>query len=138
MNVRKQRQHQCGLTNIDFRTKGDHAATDRYNPTLKFAEVGTMSKANFKNLINEANPTDQWKTKGGWMPVKKHDPRSETTAEFYASVGKKPKAPVLVSNLKGNELEAEKWTDKVFTGDNPKTTALLSNEARQRDATINP
>lgn len=138
MNVRKQRQHQCGLTNIDFRTKGDNAATDRYNPTLKYAEVGTMSKANFKNLINESNTTDQWKTKGGWMPVKARDPRCETTAEFYQSVGKKPKAPVLVANMKGKELEPEKWTDKVFTGDNPKTTALLSHEARQRDATINP
>ena len=48
MNVRKQRQHQCGLSNIDFRTKGDAGAVDRYNPTLKFADTGTMSKHGFK------------------------------------------------------------------------------------------
>ena len=48
MNVRKQRQHQCGLSNIDFRTKGDQLAQDRYNPNMKFADVGTMSKHGFK------------------------------------------------------------------------------------------
>ena len=48
MNVRKQRTHQCGLTNIDFRTKGDQAAVDRYNPNLKFADTGTMNKHGFK------------------------------------------------------------------------------------------
>ena len=48
MNVRKQRTHQCGLSNIDFRTKGDGAAQDRFNPTMKFADVGTMGKAAFK------------------------------------------------------------------------------------------
>lgn len=48
MNVRKQRTHQCGLSNIDFRTKGDQIAQDRYNPSMKFADVGTMSKHGFK------------------------------------------------------------------------------------------
>ena len=50
MNVRKQRQHQCGLSNVDFRTKGDLNAIDKYNPTLKFADTGTMSKHGFKQV----------------------------------------------------------------------------------------
>jgi hypothetical protein len=48
MNVRKQRTHQCGLTNVDFRTKGDYTSVDRFNPTLKYADVGTMNKSLFK------------------------------------------------------------------------------------------
>ena len=48
MHVRKNRTHQCGLTNVDFRTKGDTQSVDRYNPNLKYTDLGTMSKTNFK------------------------------------------------------------------------------------------
>lgn len=48
MNVRKQRTHQCGLTNIDFRTKGDVNAVDKFTPSLKYTDMGTMTKTNFK------------------------------------------------------------------------------------------
>ena len=45
MNVRKQLTHHCGLANIDFRTKGDAENNERYNPSLKFADLGTMTKS---------------------------------------------------------------------------------------------
>ena len=32
----------CGLTNVDFRTKGDSASVDRYNPSLKYTDMGTV------------------------------------------------------------------------------------------------
>ncbi len=67
MHARKQRTHQCGLTNIDFRTKGDQVAQDRYNPTMKFADVGTMSKHGFKQT--------------GGLSIS--DPKDETALEFY-------------------------------------------------------
>lgn len=82
MNVRKQRQHQCGLSNIDFRTKGDQLAQDRYNPNMKFADVGTMSKHGFKSGMQIT------------------DPKDDTAMQFYNAQGKKPKAPVLVANKK--------------------------------------
>lgn len=63
MNVRKQRTHQCGLTNVDFRTKGDIQSVDRYNPSLKFTDMGTMSKTNFKQSIPaDADLSERWKT----------------------------------------------------------------------------
>jgi hypothetical protein len=34
-------------------------------------------------------------------------------------------------------LEDLKWTDKVFTGDNPKLTAFLSGQARDRENMFN-
>ena len=30
MNIRRDRTHHCGLTNLDFRTKGDFESLDRY------------------------------------------------------------------------------------------------------------
>ena len=122
MNVRKQRQHQCGLSNIDFRTKGDISAQDRFNPTMKFADVGTMSKYGFKQT-------------GG---ISVNDPKDDTALQFYNAQGKKPKAPVLVANKKTQQLEEAKWTDKIFTGDNPTTTAKMAHEAGQRDVVANP
>ena len=58
--------------------------------------------------------------------------------QFYNAQGKKPKAPVLVANRKVTELEKEEWTDKVFTGDNPSTTAVAAQEAGRRDELANP
>ena len=122
MHARRQRTHQCGLTNIDFRTKGDQAAQDRYNPTMKFADVGTMSKHGFKQT--------------GGLSIS--DPKDETALEFYNAYGKKQKAPVLVANIKSQQLEEPKWTDKIFTGDNPRTTAKMAYDAGKRDIAANP
>ena len=78
MHVRKQRTHHCGLTNIDFRTKGDYGSVDKFNPSLKFADVGTMTKSNFKPRIpSEANLKDKWQTTGGWLLQKNSNPKEE-------------------------------------------------------------
>ncbi len=68
MNVRKQRTHQCGLTNIDHRTKGDFASVDRYAPSLAYADVGSMTKSHFKPRQSSEVPfTEKWRTNGGWL-----------------------------------------------------------------------
>lgn len=43
-----------------------------------------------------------------------------------------------MANKKTQNLEEAKWTDKVFTGDNPNTTAKLATEANKRDVLANP
>ena len=96
-------------------------AQDRYNPTMKFADVGTMSKHGFKM--------------SGSVSV---DPKEETAQHFYNAQGKKAKAPVLVANRKTQHLEEPKWTDKIFTGDNPNTTAKMAHEVEKRDIAANP
>lgn len=45
---------------------------------------------------------------------------------------------MLVANTKTQNLEDAKWTDKVFTGDNPRTTAKMAFEASKRDIVANP
>jgi hypothetical protein len=84
MNVRKPRAHQCGLTNVDFRTKGDQPASDRYNPSLKYTDMGTMSKSNFKQAIPaDADKKEKWKTEGGWLPLKQADAITDDAVAFY-------------------------------------------------------
>ena len=55
MNIRKERTHQCGLTNVDFRTKGDVLSLDRYQPNLRNADFGTMGKSQYKRMTSTAN-----------------------------------------------------------------------------------
>lgn len=86
MNVRKQRTHQCGLTNVDYRTKGDQETNEAYHPTLKFADFGTMTKSNLKGTgVNTSmtTPADTLKNNGGWQFAKRPDPKSDTAAQYY-------------------------------------------------------
>ena len=90
---------------------------------MKFADVGTMSKHGFKMQTGELTISD---------------PKEDTALQFYNAQGKKPKAPVLVANRKTQQLEEPKWTDKIFTGDNPTTTAKMAAEAGKREIEVNP
>lgn len=69
--------------------------------------------------------------------MKNPDPKSDYTMEFYKTKGKKFKEPVVIGKRKEKELEDDKFTDKIFTGDNPKLTALLSGEVREREIMFN-
>jgi hypothetical protein len=144
MNIRKERLHQCGLTNLDFRTKNDIDNVDRYHPTLKYADFGTMGKSQYKRLHSVADPKEQVKITSGWKtmsnitttPAPLFNPaKYDTTADFYQSKGKKFKMPAQIGKRKDTELEQPYWTDKVFTGDNPKATAKLAGEVRERNDT---
>lgn len=78
------------MTNIDYRTKGDASSVDRYNPSLKFADVGTMTKSHFKQRIpSEATIKQKWQTSGGWLIQQNPDPRLEGSLTMYEEKGKK-------------------------------------------------
>ena len=99
MNIRRDRTHQCGLTNLDFRTKGEIESVDRYNPTLKYADFGTMGKSQY-NRMPSANPEltfkDRLKMSAGFLTTTakvNHNPKIETTTDFYKQRNKKIKGP---------------------------------------------
>lgn len=53
MIARKQRTHSCGLSNIDYRTRGDSDNADRVTPTLKYTDFGTMNRIGFKHPLSK-------------------------------------------------------------------------------------
>ena len=102
MNIRRERLHQCGLTNLDYRTKGDLENIDRYHPTLKFADFGTMGKTQFKRLHSVADPKESMKLTSGFKtaanitttPNAMFNPaKYDTTKDYYETKGKKYKLP---------------------------------------------
>jgi hypothetical protein len=57
---------------------------DRYNPSLKYTDMGTMSKTKFKPALPaETDAKEQWKTQGGWLPMKTADAITDDAAAFY-------------------------------------------------------
>ena len=47
MNIRRERMHQCGLTNLDARSKGEMSKSMN-----KSVDFGTMGRTQFKNGIS--------------------------------------------------------------------------------------
>ena len=71
-------------------------------------------------------------------PAAQYNPaKYDTTKDFYASKGKKYKLPAQIGKRKETELEDLKWTDRVFTGDNPAATAYLSSQVNLRNLSYN-
>lgn len=145
MKIRRERLHQCGLTNLDYKTMGDQDNIDRYHPTLKYADFGTMGKSQYKRLNSVTDPKEHLKVTSGWKtmsnitttPAALYNPaKYETTAEFYQTKGKKAKQPAQIGKRRDTELEKPYWNDNVFTGDNPVTNALLSEGVRDRNSTF--
>ena len=135
MKIRRERAHDCGLTNLDFRTKGQLDKVDHFEPSLKFSDFGTMSKSVYKRMPSAATFKEQVAISGGWLNSKNQNAnhkstRYETSGEFYASKGKKAKAPVLMARPREAQLEDIKWNDKAFTGDSAKNAAQLTFFAR--------
>ena len=86
--------------------------------------MGTMTKQNFKQRVpSDAGLKEKWKTQGGWLSMKKPDPRVEDAVTYYEDNNKTLKNTVNLSH-KHAELEREAWTDKVFNGDNAKINSL--------------
>ena len=100
-----------------------------------------MGRSQFKRMTSATAPDfkERLKLQAGWKTMGKFnaDPKTESTQDFYKSRGKKLKGPVQIGLKKETELEEQKWTDKVFTGDNPKLTAFLTGQARERESIFN-
>ena len=54
MSLKRPRIHQCGFTNIDFRTKGDFESLKLYEPWQIPKEFGTMGKSLYYPSYTEA------------------------------------------------------------------------------------
>jgi len=111
MNIRKDRMHQSGLTNLDFKAKGDLNRADHFNPSMKFSDFGTMSRTQYKRVPSATTFKEQVALSGGWINSKyKNDyyknKRFETAAQKYSENHKKIKAPVLIATKRATELEA--------------------------------
>jgi len=68
---------------LDFRTKGELESADRYQPSLKYADFGTMGRSQFKRMTSATAPDfkERLKLQAGWKTMGKFnaDPKTEST-----------------------------------------------------------
>ena len=139
MKIRRERTHQSGLTNIDFRTKGELNKADHYNPSLKYADFGTMKRSQYKRNPSAGTFKEQVAQSAGWLHSKYRvgdvfkNARYETASNFYMANSKKTKVPERMANTREAQLENTRWSDKLFTGDSVKAVGIKAHAARQRD-----
>ena len=93
-----------------------------------------MGKSQYKREPSAASFHEKLAINSGFKTMSKMNPKSGTTTDFYKTRDKKFKQPVQIGKRKENELQDEIFTDKVFTGDNPKLTAYLTGQARDRES----
>lgn len=101
-----------------------------YKPDLKYADFGTMGKTAFKAKTLSTFMRSKQKT--GMSEAELPDPRRQTTEQFYLTHGKRIKAPTAQINKRTSYLEADKWTDNVFTGDTANFQADLTTKVKKR------
>ena len=93
MNIRRERTHQTGISNIDFKKKGDPSQVEHFQPSLKYSDFGTMNKARYQRMPSAATFKEQVAISGGWLNSKNKNEafksaKYETANEFYQTKGK--------------------------------------------------
>ena len=86
MALRLERVHQCGTSNIDFRSKKDYESLTLYQPWKVPKDFGTMgqscyypSSTEMKNTFSVSENINQLKDKVQGSP----NPKGYKTAKFY-------------------------------------------------------
>lgn len=120
MSLRLERVHQCGTSNIDFRSKRDYESLTLYQPWQVPKDFGTMGQSCYypsytemKNTFSVSENINQLRDKVQGSP----NPKGYKTAKFY----KEQKiSPQIKSNFVSQRLAQldESYVGKdIFTGD---------------------
>ena len=128
MQVRKERTHACGLTNLDFRTKGDLANEDKFHFTTIRSNFGTMGRKGFqpkvpKRSSTPLNPCSQF-------PM--NEARTRTTHDFYETIGKKVRAPTMTAKARSRFFGEDHRLDRIFNATNEGHEARLCKSVQRR------
>ena len=120
MNIRKQRNHQSGHSNIDFRSKKDENSLKLFQPWKVMEAPGTMGYSGYKpNTIDVKNILEVSKKINTQRVVSTEipDPKYHKTAEFYYKNRIPIKTKTIYTNERIAQLDESFKGKEVFTGD---------------------
>lgn len=120
MSLKKPRMHQCGFTNIDFRTKGDFESLKLYEPWKIPKEFGTMGKSGYyppfsvtKRVFSVSKSLNKLKDIIHGSP----DPHIYPGAVYYKKNHIQPKTVQEFRNERVANLDESGIGKEKFTGD---------------------
>ena len=119
MNVRKERMHQCGLSNVDFKRLNDKPSMKKFSDdmrTTNFAYFGRNGVPYSYESCGFGKP-ETLQVHSGFKIPEPLDPRAETAKNYYAKLKKPFKHPASVQRKRVKQLEEGAWNEKVFTGE---------------------
>lgn len=120
MNIRKDRVHRCGHTNIDFRSKKDEDALKTYQPWKTKKDYGTMGYIDYKLPINEHKKvlevTDHINIQKN-IRAELPDPKYHKTAQYYFNNKIPIKTRAMFTNERVAQLDESFKGKEIFTGD---------------------
>ncbi len=120
MNIRKERAHRLGHSNIDFRSKKDVESLNIYQPWKLVNAPGTMGYIGYKpntkdmkKLMKVSKFINNQKSLTAELP----DPRYQKTAEYYIQHELPIKSKTIYTSERVAQLDESIKGKEVFTGD---------------------
>lgn len=136
MNIRRERSHRCGHTNIDFRTKNDQDAIRTFMPWKQKKEFGTMGndfyKLNFtekKKLMKVTENINTIKNINDEVP----DPKYYKTAQFYQSNNMQVKRKAMTCDERLAQLDESFKGKEKYTGESMMISDLNKERKKRRE-----
>ena len=91
MNLRKERIHQCGLSNIDFKTRKDNDAFQTFKSDFRATNFGTMGKTGLKKMAPPTDPKESLMITSGFKLSSELNPKFDESKKYMVIQGKELK-----------------------------------------------
>ncbi len=129
MQIRRERTHNCGLSNVDFRRLNDKPKIRQFSEDTRETKVGTMGRTGLAYEFEHCGfgRPDTLLVNGGFKIPEPPNPRAATASEYYRQHGKPLRKPASVQRRRTKQLEDGIWNEKKFTGEDVKELTWYRN-----------
>jgi len=117
MQLRRDRTHNCGLTNIDFRSQKDKEKVTLFHDPYRSTNFGTMGRSQLFNIKKPDDKKEKLAITSGFQSFKRPNPKVDTSQEFYQSHNKESLSQAHMTRARKQLLEPEIFNDQVFNGE---------------------
>lgn len=120
MQVRRDRQHSHGLSNIDFRRLNERQKASEYANDFRATDFAYMGRKEVPYFYERRGfgSADTLKVNSGFAVPRPADPRVEAAKSYYAKTKKPYKEVASVQKHRVKQLGSDLWSErKVFTGE---------------------
>eukprot|EP01022_Parablepharisma_sp_SALTPOND_P002130 TRINITY_DN1087_c0_g1_i1.p1 TRINITY_DN1087_c0_g1~~TRINITY_DN1087_c0_g1_i1.p1 ORF type:complete len:796 (-),score=97.69 TRINITY_DN1087_c0_g1_i1:2456-4753(-) len=119
MQVKRERTHQCGLSNIDFKRLDDRNNLKRYSDDMRCTNFGLMGRTGVPYAFESCGfgNRQSLQVHSGFKVPEPPNPRHAEIRRHYENVKKPFTLPSDVQRKRVSQLESQVWNEKVFTGE---------------------
>lgn len=117
MQLRRDRTHNCGLTNVDFRSQKDKEKVSLFHDPYKSTYFGTMGRSQLLNIKSPDNNKEKLSITSGFHLYNKPNQKIDISKEFYLDNNKKLLNKAEMTRTRHQLLDPALFNDQVFNGE---------------------